>query len=109
MTPTTYLASGANAAIEFAIRDCSLGSLLVAQSAHGVCAILLGDDAGELADDLRTRFPRATFIRVDDAFERLVTQVAEFVEVAARLLYKKRYANTSFPSNSRDVNAAIGG
>ena len=80
MTPTTYRAGGANAAIRFAIGECSLGSILVARSERGVCAILLGDDPGVLARDLQDRFPRATLIGGDPEFERLVSQVVGFVE-----------------------------
>jgi AraC family transcriptional regulator of adaptative response/methylated-DNA-[protein]-cysteine methyltransferase len=80
MTPTTYRAGGVNAEISFAIGECSLGSILVAQSELGVCAILLGDDPGALARDLQDRFPRATLIGGDAAFEQLVSRVVGFVE-----------------------------
>ena len=49
MKPTEYRAGGANTAIRFAIGECSLGSILVARSERGVCAILLGDEPGTLA------------------------------------------------------------
>jgi AraC family transcriptional regulator of adaptative response/methylated-DNA-[protein]-cysteine methyltransferase len=45
--------------IGYAIGDCVLGAILVAQSAGGICAILLGDSGGELVDELRRRFPLA--------------------------------------------------
>ncbi len=45
---------------------CSLGVVLVAWSTRGLRAILLGDDAGALADDLRQRFP-GTICRDADA------------------------------------------
>ncbi len=80
MTPTTYRSGGANEEIRFAIGECSLGSILVAQSERGVCAILLGDDPDALARDLQDRFPRATLIGGDSGFERLVSQVVGFVE-----------------------------
>src|SRR5438477_359548 len=75
MTPTTYRAGGADAAIRFAVGECSLGSILVARSERGVCAILLGDDPDALARDLQDRFPRATLIGGDSEFERLVSHV----------------------------------
>ena len=53
--------------IRFAVGECSLGSILVAQSAKGVCAILLGDDPDALVRDLQDRFPRATLIGGDAA------------------------------------------
>src|SRR5690606_19172627 len=53
MKPATYRAGGARAEIRFAIGECSLGAILVAQSDRGVCAILLGDDLDALARDLQ--------------------------------------------------------
>lgn len=44
MTPSSWRAGGTNTEISFAIGECSLGSILVAQSDRGVCAILLGDN-----------------------------------------------------------------
>jgi AraC family transcriptional regulator, regulatory protein of adaptative response / methylated-DNA-[protein]-cysteine methyltransferase len=65
------------------VGECSLGSILVAQSAKGVCAILLGDDPEALVRDLQDRFPRATLLGGDDRFEELVAKVVGFVEAPA--------------------------
>lgn len=83
MTPTKYRAGGLNILIRFAIGQCSLGSILVAESAHGVCAIFLGDDPERLAYDLQDRFPRATLIGGDSAFEQRVAKVIGFIEQPA--------------------------
>ncbi len=80
MTPTNYRAGGADTDISFAIGECSLGSILVARSDRGVCAILLGDDPEELARDLQDRFPRANLIGGEAEFEDLVARVVGFVE-----------------------------
>ncbi|HEX9178781.1 MAG TPA: bifunctional DNA-binding transcriptional regulator/O6-methylguanine-DNA methyltransferase Ada [Burkholderiales bacterium] len=80
MTPTRYRGGGINTRIRFAVGQCSLGSILVAASEHGVCAIFLGDDPGALARDLQDRFPRSELIGGDPGFERLVSQVVGFVE-----------------------------
>jgi AraC family transcriptional regulator of adaptative response/methylated-DNA-[protein]-cysteine methyltransferase len=80
MTPSSYRAGGANTEIRFAIGECSLGSILVAQSERGICAILIGDDPDELARDLQDRFPRAALIGGDAQFEQLVARVVGFVE-----------------------------
>jgi AraC family transcriptional regulator of adaptative response/methylated-DNA-[protein]-cysteine methyltransferase len=80
MTPTVYRAGGADADIRFAVGECSLGSILVARSELGVCAILLGDDPDALARDLQDRFPRARLIGGDAGFEQLVAQVVGLVE-----------------------------
>ena len=44
MTPTKFRNGGANTVIRFAVGECSLGSILVAKSERGVCAVLIGDD-----------------------------------------------------------------
>lgn len=80
MTPSDYRAGGAEAEIRFAVGECSLGSILVAQSARGVCAIALGDDPDALVRDLQDRFPRATLLGGDAAFEQTVARVIGFVE-----------------------------
>jgi AraC family transcriptional regulator, regulatory protein of adaptative response / methylated-DNA-[protein]-cysteine methyltransferase len=80
MTPTTYKNGGKDADIHFAVGECSLGSILVARSDKGVCAITLGDDPDELVRDLQNRFPKANLIGGDAEFEKLVAQVVGFVE-----------------------------
>lgn len=80
MTPSRYRAGGAGMTIRFAIGECSLGAILVAQSERGICAILLGDDADALLRDFQDRFPVASLVGGDPAFERLVARVVGFVE-----------------------------
>ena len=80
MKPRDYRAGGANATIKFAVGECSLGSILVAQSERGICAILLGDDPDALVRDLEDRFPRANLIGGDRQFEEVVAKVVGFVE-----------------------------
>jgi AraC family transcriptional regulator of adaptative response/methylated-DNA-[protein]-cysteine methyltransferase len=80
MKPTDYRAGGANTAIRFAIGECSLGSILVAATARGICAIFMGNDSEALVRDLQDRFPRATLLGADADFERTVAQVIGFVE-----------------------------
>ena len=60
-----------------------LGSILVAKSERGICAILLGDDPEVLARDLEDRFPQANLIGGDARFEQLVAEVVGFVEAPA--------------------------
>jgi AraC family transcriptional regulator, regulatory protein of adaptative response / methylated-DNA-[protein]-cysteine methyltransferase len=83
MTPSIYRNGGARAEIRFAVGECSLGSILVARSALGICAILLGDDPDTLSRDLQDRFPQATLIGGDADFEQLVAKVIGFVEAPA--------------------------
>src|SRR6185436_10137733 len=80
MKPARYRAGGVHEEIRFAVGECSLGAILVAASECGVCAVLLGDDPGQLARDLQDRFPRATLVGGDARFEKLVAKVLGFVE-----------------------------
>ncbi len=83
MTPSHFRAGGARTDIRFAIGECSLGSILIARSDRGVCAILLGDDPDVLVRDLQDTFPRANLIGGDGEFEHLVASVVGFVETPA--------------------------
>ncbi|MGH8519825.1 MAG: bifunctional DNA-binding transcriptional regulator/O6-methylguanine-DNA methyltransferase Ada [Panacagrimonas sp.] len=83
MTPTNYRAGGVGARIRFAVGQCSLGAILVAESDRGICAILLGDDPDALARDLQDRFPKAQLIGGDAAFEKRVARVVGLVEQPA--------------------------
>lgn len=80
MQASRYRDGGLNQDIRFAIAECSLGSILVAQSQRGVCAILLGDDPEQLAHDLQDRFPRANLMGGDQDFEQVVATVIGFIE-----------------------------
>jgi len=55
----------------------------VAQSARGLCAIWLGDDADALVRELQDTFPRAELRGGEPGFERLVAEVVGFVEQPA--------------------------
>jgi AraC family transcriptional regulator of adaptative response/methylated-DNA-[protein]-cysteine methyltransferase len=83
MTPTQFRSGGNGTAIRFAIGKCSLGSILVAATDKGICAILLGDDPHALVRDLQDRFPRARLLGGDDNFEQLVATVICFVDAPA--------------------------
>jgi AraC family transcriptional regulator of adaptative response/methylated-DNA-[protein]-cysteine methyltransferase len=84
MKPSEYRAGGTNAKIRFAIGECSLGSILVAQSERGVCAITMGDDPDTLVRALQDRFPHAELIGGDAEFEGLVAKVVSLVEMPAQ-------------------------
>lgn len=80
MTPTQYRNGGSDTRIWFAVGQCTLGSVLVAQTKRGVCAILLGDDPTFLLKDLQDRFPSASLIGADPAFEREVATVINLID-----------------------------
>ena len=62
LLPAVGPASTATDVLLFGAGDSALGKVLLARSAKGVCAILLGDDVGELEADLANRFPKATLV-----------------------------------------------
>ncbi len=80
MTPSEYRAGGVHRQIRFAIGECSLGSILVASSDRGICAIFIGDDPDALARDLQDRFPQSELIGGDSDYEQLIAKVVGFVE-----------------------------
>jgi AraC family transcriptional regulator of adaptative response/methylated-DNA-[protein]-cysteine methyltransferase len=80
MTPTHFRAGGRDETIRFAIGECSLGSILVAATDKGICAITLGDDPDTLVRDLQDRFHGAELVGGNAEFEQLVAQVVGFVE-----------------------------
>lgn len=84
MNPVRFRAGGTGEVIRFAVGECSLGSVLVAASEKGVCAVFLGDDPGELVKELQDRFDKARLKGGDKAFERFVARVIGFVEAPKR-------------------------
>ena len=80
MRAKDFRAGGAGVDIRFAVAQCSLGALLVAESPRGICAISLGDDPQALVRALQDEFPRANLIGADAGFEQRVARVVGFVE-----------------------------
>ncbi|WP_296595501.1 bifunctional DNA-binding transcriptional regulator/O6-methylguanine-DNA methyltransferase Ada [Phenylobacterium sp.] len=80
MTPSRYRAGGPDEEIRFAVGQSSLGAILVASSAKGVAAILIGDDPEGLVRDLQDRFLRARLIGGDGDYEKLVADVVGMIE-----------------------------
>jgi len=80
MKPSDFRAGGRSQVIRFAVGRCTLGEILVAASVQGVCAILMGDDAQALVQDLQQRFRHATLVGADADFEQWVAQVVGLVE-----------------------------
>lgn len=80
MKPSDYRSGGANNEIRFAVGECTLGSILVAQSARGICAILMGENPHALVREFQDRFPSADLIGDDVEFEKVVAAVVGLVE-----------------------------
>ncbi len=80
MGPKHYRAGGRGEVIRFALGACSLGTILVAASQAGVCAIALGDDPEALVREIQDRFPHAELMGGDAHFEQWMAVVVGFVE-----------------------------
>jgi O-6-methylguanine DNA methyltransferase len=66
--------------ISYAAGECALGRVLIARSAAGVCAILMGDAHEELAADLATRFPKAELVADEVVVRDDLARVIRFVD-----------------------------
>jgi AraC family transcriptional regulator, regulatory protein of adaptative response / methylated-DNA-[protein]-cysteine methyltransferase len=75
MTPASYKAGGAGANIRYTTTTTSLGVLLVATTARGICAVTLGADEAELEQRLAIEFPKAVLERVDAGREEWLDAV----------------------------------
>jgi AraC family transcriptional regulator of adaptative response/methylated-DNA-[protein]-cysteine methyltransferase len=80
MTPGQIKQGGQGLRIEYASAPCSLGWVLVARTAKGVCAIELGDSQDNALASLENRFPRARIIPADKGYEQLLDSVVGFLD-----------------------------
>jgi AraC family transcriptional regulator of adaptative response/methylated-DNA-[protein]-cysteine methyltransferase len=76
MSPSAWADGGRGTTIHWAVVETTLGAMLVAATAKGVCRLAFG----ERADELRRRFPKAELIEGGAAFETLLAQVVDSVE-----------------------------
>lgn len=91
MTPASYRAGGAGAAIRYTTTETPLGCLLVAATARGICAVALDDDVAALEQRLVREFPQATLERVDAGR-------AEWLDaVVARIAHDLGWSDTEAP------------
>src|SRR5262245_60894977 len=80
MTPGAYRKGGAEQEIRCGITRTSLGYVLVARTARGVCRISIGDNPDGLESALAREFPRAAVTRDDRALERETSAVASIID-----------------------------
>ncbi|MFZ5675971.1 MAG: methylated-DNA--[protein]-cysteine S-methyltransferase [Pseudomonadota bacterium] len=75
----TALASS-DEAISYAFGRSTLGQVLVARSAKGICAVLFGSDRDRLIRDLRRDFPAAQEIQADARLADDIAAVVALIE-----------------------------
>jgi AraC family transcriptional regulator of adaptative response/methylated-DNA-[protein]-cysteine methyltransferase len=80
MAPGRFRRGAPGETIRFAFGGCSLGRVLVAATARGLCAVLLGDDPAQLQQQLQQRFSLAQLTPAETEFESWVARVVALVE-----------------------------
>lgn len=70
MTPSSYRAGGAGETIVHAVRNTSLGPLMMAATERGVCFVHFGDSKEALINQLAAEFPKAELCPADAAADR---------------------------------------
>lgn len=80
MSPSQFRDGAVDVEVRFAVGQCSLGAILVAVSARGVCAIEFGDDPDVLVRQLQDRFHAAHLVGDDAEFAALMARVVALVE-----------------------------
>jgi len=81
MTPATYRDGGRGMEVHFTSVPTSIGTLLVAVTDRGVCAVSLGDSASTLERELRDELPNAAIERADDpALAHAVMTIVDQIE-----------------------------
>jgi AraC family transcriptional regulator of adaptative response/methylated-DNA-[protein]-cysteine methyltransferase len=79
MTPSAWKDGGRGVMIRHVVVESSLGPVLVAATAKGLCRISFDEDEA----DLRGRFPKAELVGGDAALEGLAAQVVRLIEEPA--------------------------
>lgn len=83
MSPSRLARGGSGELIHHGGADCRLGRILVAATERGLCAVLLGEDEGELLSDLRQRFPRAELASGGEPFQSTLDRVVRLIDQSA--------------------------
>ncbi len=86
MTPATYRRGGKSLNISFTTAHTSLGTLLVAATEKGVCAVAFGDTAEQLEANLSKEFPAAELQPDDGKLRQHVRTIVEYLDERRRTL-----------------------
>lgn len=70
MTPAEYKNGGKNLYVNYSFAESPFGSLIVASTDKGVCYMAFEEDEARALNDLKSRFPNATFQRKLDLLQQ---------------------------------------
>ena len=80
MTPATYGKGGQGVRIAYTTAACTLGRLLVAATARGLCAVTLGNSDRELKAALQKEYPKAELSEDRRALNEALSQVLKYLD-----------------------------
>ena len=80
MTPSAFRQNGAGTEIRYTILATTLGSLLVASTPRGLCAVRFGESEATLERELRQEFRAAAIERDDRALRPVAGQVEQLLQ-----------------------------
>ena len=84
LSPAQRRKQAAGETLRYAIAACPLGKVLLAASAQGVCALLLGDSDAALEAELQQRFAAAQRLRDDASLGEWLARVVAQIDEPAR-------------------------
>ena len=84
LKPGAYTKGGAGEVIRFAVGECSLGSILVAATEKGICAIELGEEPASAGGRVAAAVPERDTYRGRRGFEEIVAAAVGLVEDPSR-------------------------
>jgi AraC family transcriptional regulator of adaptative response/methylated-DNA-[protein]-cysteine methyltransferase len=70
MTPGEYKNGGEQLHINYSFAESPFGNILVASTAKGICHLAFAEDEADAFQQLKNRFPKATFKQVVDAIQQ---------------------------------------
>jgi AraC family transcriptional regulator of adaptative response/methylated-DNA-[protein]-cysteine methyltransferase len=77
---TQTLGANEPEAFRFGYGDTTLGTIVVAESMHGVVALFIGDDRAKLLRDLKDAFPEAEFVLDRTSLAQTIAKAAALVD-----------------------------
>ncbi len=80
MSPSAYRREGSGVEISYWVTITKFGRMIVGATKNGLCAVMLGNSEGELADQLRAEFPRAVIRKGTGDRSKVVASVVKLVE-----------------------------
>ena len=80
MTPAAHRRGGSGEQVTYGVLDSPLGRLLIARTAKGICAVMLGDRDAQLEADLAAEYPRAALTRDESAVAQWAKRISAAID-----------------------------